>query len=388
MLGTVFMDNALSTLMSMSILIGGFVLLFFAYRSNSDGKALIKKSIEKRNLFAEIILLLMAIIEGVNAATYAVKEGRDFGASIAMHVFGGVMSGIFAFGIYKQVMDVAMAIKGNKHPIIIAKELIDVLGTVILAVVFPIVNTYFVAIAAKHPHDFWHTLLFDWGRIQSGSVYYSTVVGMAHVFACFLLSLNSFDTTLFETKIADPGGVTDPLAQASDEDDSEDADIDDAFDTTESNASTDLQSEQDEPEIITTLPVPVSFDPEKVDVENYLVEKFQVDRQRLHHRLAVNPTFKKDIGNLVIEALTFREEWETAMANVSEANRKIAESERKKALFEKSYNFDPEKTSYKYVLRDLKELTELNKHGKLVCEEAERNYEAVRAEIRDELTVV
>lgn len=374
MLGTVFMDNALSTLMSMSILIGGFVLLFFAYRSNSDGKALIKKSIEKRNLFAEIILLLMAVIEGVNAATYAVKEGRDFGASIAMHVFGGVMSGIFAFGIYKQVMDVAMAVKGNKHPIIIAKELIDVLGTVVLAVIFPIVNTYFVAIAAKHPHDFWHTLLFDWGRIQSGSVYYSTVVGMAHVFACFLLSLNSFDTTLFETKIADPGGVTDPLAQASD------SDIDDDADTDNNDSG-----------LITTLPVPTTFDPEKVDVENYLVENFQVDRQRLHHRLAVNPTFKKDIGNLVTEALTFREEWDNAKAGISEATRKIEVNEKRMRTIENNtYGFDKDNPGrvFSHLAQETKDLKELNKHAQKEADMAEQNYNAVLDEINSELAVV
>lgn len=374
MLGTVFMDNALSTLMSMSILIGGFVLLFFAYRSNSDGKALIKKSIEKRNLFAEIILLLMAIIEGVNAATYAVKEGRDFGASIAMHVFGGVMSGIFAFGIYKQVMDVAMAIKGNKHPIIIAKELIDVLGTVILAVIFPIVNTYFVAIAAKHPHDFWYTLLFDWGRIQSGSVYYSTVVGMAHVFACFLLSLNSFDTTLFEKKIADPGGDDVPLTQASDSDIDEDADTD-----------------NNDSGLITTLPVPTTFDPEKVDVENYLVENFQVDRQRLHHRLLVNPTFKRSISSLVTEALTFREEWENAKAGISEAMRKIETNEKRIRTIEKNtYGFDADNPGrvYIHLSQETKDLKEINKQAQKEADLAETNYNSVLDEINNELSVV
>ncbi len=371
MLATIFMDNALSTLMSMAILIGGFVLLFFAYRSNSDGKALIKKSIEKRNLFAEIILLLMAIIEGVNAATYAVKEGRDFGASIAMHVFGGVMSGIFAFGIYKQVMDVALAIKGKKHPLIIGKELIDVLGTIILAVIFPVVNTYFVAIAAKHPQDFWNTVLFDWGRIHSGSVYYSTVVGMAHVFACFLLSLNSFDTTLFETKIDEPGGVTDPLAEASDDEESDDADIDD-----------------DKPEIITTLPVPTTFDPAKVDVENYLCENFTVDRQRLHHRLAVNPVFKRDIGNLVTEALTYREEWENHKAQLSEAMRKIEQNEgRMRKIEQNTYGFDVDNPGrvYEYLAKETKDLKEMNRHVQKESSLAETNYNSVLDEINSEL---
>lgn len=373
MFATVFADKALSTLMSMSILIGGFVLLFFAYRSNSDGKALIKKSIEKRNLFAEIILLLMAIIEGVNAATYAVKEGRDFGASIAMHVFGGVMSGIFAFGIYKQVMDVAMAIKKNKHPIIIFKELIDVLGTIALAVIFPIVNTYFVAIAAKHPHDFWHTLLFDWGRIQSGSVYYSTVVGMAHVFACFLLSLNSFDTTVFETNIADPGGDDTPLTQASD-DDSEDADIDD-----------------DKAEVITTLPVPATFDPEKVDIENYLVENFQVDRQALIERFRASPNLRRELKNLVTEALTHREEWETAKAILSEATRKIEQNKtRMKRIEDNTYGFDPAVPGRVYtVLRsETEEYEKMSKETKKEADLAEKNYNLALDAINDELSVI
>jgi len=371
MLAAVFMDNALSTLMSLSILIGGFVLLFFAYRSSSDGKALIKKSIEKRNLFAEIILLLMAIIEGVNAATYAVKEGRDFGASIAMHVFGGVMSGIFAFGIYKQVMDVVLAVKKDKHPLIISKEVVDVLFTVVLAVIFPIVNTYFVAIAAKHPQDFWNTLFFDWGRIRSGSVYYSTVVGMAHVLACFVLSLNSFDTTLFETKIDEPGGVTDPLADASDDDESDDADTD-----------------NNDSGIITTLPVPTKFDPEKVDVENYLCENFTVDRQRLHHRLLVNTAFRRQMSNLVTEALTYREDWENFKATYSEALRKIEMNERRmKSIESNTYGFDKDNPGrvYTHLAQETKDLKELNKEGKKDCDLAETNYNAILDEINSEL---
>jgi len=377
------MENALSTLMSMSILIGGFVLLFFAYRSNSDGKALIKKSIEKRNLFAEIILLLMAIIEGVNAATYAVKEGRDFGASIAMHVFGGIMSGVFAFGIYKQVTDVVLAIKNNKHYLIIVKELVDVLGTVVLAVIFPIVNTYFVAIAAKHPQDFWNTLLLDWARIRSGSVYYSTVVGMAHVFACFLLSLNSFDTTLFEEKIDDLGGESDPLTVASDEDNSDDAKVEKAVE--------EKDAVEEKPKIITTLPVAVTFDPTKVDIENYLVENFKVDKKRLSQRLSEDPDFRREISNLVTEALTYREEWENYKANLAEATRKIEQNEKNMSRIEKNhYGFDPDNPGRVYNTFKLenKELKEMNKHGQEQCDEAENNYNAVLDEINDELATI
>ena len=367
MLATVFMDKLMSMGMSLSVLIGAFVLLFFAYRSNSDGKAIIKNAIQKRNLFIEIVLFFMAIIEGFNAASYAVREGRDFGSAIAMHVLGGVLSGVFAFAIYKQVTELIIAARDKKHPAIIVKEAIDVLGSVALAIAFPIINNYFIAITAKNPHDFWNTILFDWGRIRNGSVFYSTALGMAHVAGCFLLSLSSFDLSVLEDS---NGGADDPLTQASDSKD-DDADIND-----------------DKPEIITTLPVPVTFDPEKVDVENYLCENFTVDKQRLHHRLVVNPTFKKDIGNLVTEALTYREEWETAKANVAEATRIIEENRRKKRLMEQAYNHDPEKTTYKVVLKTIQEYTELNKHGEDLVKESENNYEAVKAEIKSELTVL
>ena len=369
MLATVFMDKLMSMGMSLSVLIGAFVLLFFAYRSNSDGKAIIKNAIQKRNLFIEIVLFFMAIIEGFNAASYAVREGRDFGSAIAMHVLGGVLSGVFAFAIYKQVTELIIAARDKKHPAIIMKEAIDVVGSVALAIAFPIINSYFIAIAAKNPHDFWNTIMFDWGRIRNGSVFYSTALGMAHVAGCFLLSLSSFDLSVLD----EPGGVTDPLADASD-DDSDDADTD-----------------NNDSGLITTLPVPITFDPTKVDVENYLCENFTVDRQRLHHRLAVNPTFKKDIGNLVTEALTFREEWENHKAQLSEATRKIETNEtRMRRIEQNTYGFDSDNPGrvYDHLAKETEDLKELNRHVQKEADEAETNYEAVKAEIKSELTVL
>lgn len=368
MFATVFMDKIMSMGMSLSVLIAAFVLLFFAYRSNSDGKAIIKNAIQKRNLFIEIVLFFMAIIEGFNAASYAVKEGRDFGSAIAMHVLGGVLSGVFAFAIYKQVTELIIAARDKKHPAIIAKEAIDVVGSVALAIAFPIINSYFIAIAAKNPHDFWNTILFDWGRIRNGSVFYSTALGMAHVAGCFLLSLSSFDLSVLEDS---NGGADDPLAEASDDEESDDADIDD-----------------DKPEIITTLPVPVTFDPEKVDVENYLCENFTVDRQRLHHRLAVNPVFKRDISNLVTEALTYREEWENHKAQLSEATRKIETNEtRMRKIEQNTYGFDVDNPGrvYDYLAKETKDLKEMNRHVQKESSLAETNYNSVLDEINSEL---
>jgi len=367
MLATVFMDKLMSMGMSLSVLIGAFVLLFFAYRSNSDGKAIIKNAIQKRNLFIEIVLFFMAIIEGFNAASYAVREGRDFGSAIAMHVLGGVLSGVFAFAIYKQVTELIVAARDKKHPAIIVKEAVDVVGSIALAIAFPIINSYFIAIAAKNPHDFWNTIMFDWGRIRNGSVFYSTALGMAHVAGCFLLSLSSFDLSVLEDS---NGGADDPLTQASD-DDSDDADTD-----------------NNDSGLITTLPVPVSFDPTKVDVENYLCENFTVDKQRLHHRLAVNSVFKREISNLVTEALTFREEWENHKAQLSEAIRKIEQNEtRMKRIENNTYGFDSDNPGrvYDHLAKETKDLKELNRHVQKEANLAETNYNAVLDEINSEL---
>lgn len=367
MLATVFMDKLVSMGMSLSVLIGVVVILFIALKSKSDGKELIKNVAVKRNLVIEIILFAMAIIEGFNAAGYAVKEGRDFGAAIAMHVLGGVLSGAFAFAISKQAIEFTIAIQKRKHPIIIIKEGIDVVGSLALSIAAPALNAYFVAIAAKAPRDFWNIILFEWGSpIHSASVMYSTGLGMLHIVGCFVLSIASLEVEkLFDSS----GGTAYPLTQASDSTD------DDA----------------DTPEIITTLPVPTTFDPEKVDVENYLVENFQVDRQRLHHRLGVNPTFRREIRNLVTEALTHREEWETAKAILSEATRKIETNKTRMERIEKNtYGFDPAVPGRVYnVLRsETEEYEKMTKDTKKEADLAEKNYNLALDAINDELSVI
>lgn len=370
MLATIFMDKIVSMGMSLSVLIGVVVILFIALKSKSDGKELIKNVAVKRNLVIEIILFAMAIIEGFNAAGYALKEGRDYGAAIAMHVLGGVLSGAFAFAISKQAIEFTIAIQKQKHPIIIVKEGLDVIGSLMLSIAAPALNAYFVAVAAKAPRDFWNIVLFDWGSpIHSASVMYSTGLGMLHIAGCFVLSIASLEVErLFDSD----GGTVDPLTEASEEDDSEDADIDD-----------------DKPEIITTLPVPVAFDPKKVNVENYLNENFpHVDKQRLHHRLTVDHAFRTSISNLVIEALTHREDWDNQKAIISEAQRIIDNKTRTKEMMERPYNFDPERIVYKNVVREIKDREEQTKEAKRECKLAEDNYNAVLDEIQEELAAI
>jgi len=140
--------------------------------------------------------------------------------------------------------------------------------------------------------------------------------------------------------------------------------------------------------LITTLPVPTKFDPDKVDVENYLCENFTVDRQRLHHRLLVNTAFRRQMSNLVTEALTYREDWENFKATYSEALRKIDMNERRmKSIESNTYGFDKDNPGrvYTHLAQETKDLKELNKEGKKDCELAETNYNAILDEINSEL---
>lgn len=326
----VFMDKVLSTTMSMGILAAAFILLYFAYRSKSDGKALVKTAIEKRNLFIEIILLFMGLIEGVNAASYAVKEGRDFGASIAMHVLGGIISGVFAFGIYKQVTDVALALRDSKHPVIIGKEILDVVITIGLAILFPIVNSYFVAIVTNAHQDFWNTLFLDWGRIKHGSVFYSTILGEAHIVACLSLSLNSFDTSVFETT-ADDGGVIVPLTQASDSTD------DDAEAETTTDDEEDTSTDAPNQDII-----PYSRIPDRTNILNYIKTHLshRVDIDRIKHKMMIDDLFLDKVAVAVEDCLKVCDKWDAEKAILQAAKVEVEKKKKMLSRARQSYNFD------------------------------------------------
>lgn len=358
------LEGLFNSIIPMSALFGFVIVLIIAMKSKSDGKALIETFKKKRFLGIEISQGALALSEGMMAAAISVELfALPYGVRLTGHVALILVSVFSGFQIGDQIKEAKAAFDSGVN---VVAECADAIFSVALSILPPFANVAYIATSLKGYRDITYFFTFQHDRIKSGMIMITCWIFVIHVLVVIYLA-----TASTRKEKSEPGGVTDPLAQASD------SDIDDDADTDNNDSG-----------LITTLPVPTTFDPEKVDVENYLVENFQVDRQRLHHRLAVNPTFKKDIGNLVTEALTFREEWETAKANVMEADRSIAENERKKALFEKSYNFDPEKISYKHVLRDLKELTELNKHGKQVCKEAENNYNAVLDEINSELAVV
>jgi hypothetical protein len=196
------MEKMLSSFMSIGVLIGCFFIFYLIYRSKSTGKDLVGNVVSKRFLYLEVILLIMAIIEGFNAATYAVKEGRDFGASIAMHVLGGLFSGVCAFGISKQIVELAVALKEQKHPLVIVKELGDAILATGLAILFPCINSFFIAIITDHHQDFWYSLnLSNWAKVENASVYYSTLLGAGHILGCFYITWASFDVDLLETKM-------------------------------------------------------------------------------------------------------------------------------------------------------------------------------------------
>lgn len=358
------LENLFNSVIPMSALFGFIIILVIAMKSKSDGKALIETFKKKRFLGIEISQGALGLSEGMMAAAISVELfALPYGVRLTGHVALILVSAFSGFQIGDQIKEAKKAIELGED---VVAECADAVLSVALTILPAFANVAYIATSLKGFRDVEYFFTLQLGRIKSGMIHITCWIFLIHVIVVFYLATASTR----KEKNNQSGGTDDPLTQASDSED-DDADIDD-----------------DKPEIITTLPVPVSFDPTKVDVENYLCENFTVDKQRLHHRLAVNPTFKKDISNLVTEALTYREEWENYKAQLSELTRNIQENERKRRLTEKSYNHDPQKTTYKHLIKDIKEQTALAKHGQDQVDEANNNYEAVLAEIKSELATL
>lgn len=360
------LEGLFNSIIPMSALFGFVIILVIAMKSKSDGKALIETFKKKRFLGIEISQGALALSEGMMAAAISVELfALPYGVRLTGHVALILVSVFSGFQIGDQIKEAKAAFDSGVN---VVAECADAIFSVALSILPPFANVAYIATSLKGYRDITYFFTFQHDRIKSGMIMITCWIFVIHVLVVIYLA-----TASTRKEKDEPGGVTDPLAQASDSED-DDADIDD-----------------DKPKIITTLPVPVTFDPEKVDVENYLVENFQVDRQRLHHRLVVNPTFKKDIGNLVTEALTFREEWDNAKAGISEATRKIEVNEKRmKTIENNTYGFDKDNPGrlFSHLAQETKDLKELSKHAQKEADMAEKNYNAVLDEINSELAVV
>lgn len=362
------LEQLFNSIIPMSALFGFVIILVIAMKSKSDGKALIETFKKKRFLGIEISQGALGLSEGMMAAAISVELfALPYGVRLTGHIALILVSAFAGFQIGDQIKEAKKAIDIGEDVI---AECVDAIVSVALTILPAFANVAYIATSLKGFRDVEYFFTFQLGRIKSGMIHITCWIFLIHVLVVFYLATASTR----KEKDNQSGGTDVPLTQASD-DDSEDADIDD----------------DDEAEIITTLPVPATFDPEKVDIENYLVENFQVDRQRLHHRLGVNPTFRREIKNLVTEALTHREEWETAKAILSEATRKIEQNKTRMERIEKNtYGFDPAVPGRVYtVLRsETEEYEKMSKDTKKEADLAEKNYNLALDAINDELSVI
>ena len=355
------LENLFNSVIPMSALFGFIIILVIAMKSKSDGKALIETFKKKRFLGIEISQGALALSEGMMAAAISVELfALPYGVRLTGHVALILVSVFSGFQIGDQIKEAKNAIENGVD---VVAECADAFMSVLLSILPPFANVAYIATSLKGYRDIVYFFTFQHDRIKSGMIMITCWIFVIHVLVVIYLA-----TASTRKEKDEPGGVTDPLAQASD--------------------STDDDADIDKPEIITTLPVPISFDPTKVDVENYLCENFTVDRQRLHHRLAVNPVFKRDISNLVTEALTYREEWENHKAQLSEATRKIETNEtRMRRIEQNTYGFDGDNPGrvYDYLAKETKDLKEMNRHVQKESSLAETNYNSVLDEINSEL---
>jgi hypothetical protein len=361
------LEQLFNSIIPMSALLGFIVVLVIAMRSKSDGKALIETFKKKRFLGIEISQSALALSEGMMAAAISVELfALPYGVRLTGHIALILVSVFSGLQIGDQIKEAKKAIEDGVD---VVAECADAIMSVVLTIVPAFANVAYIATSLKGYRDIMYFFTFQHDRIKSGMIMITCWIFIIHVLVVIYLATASTR----KERDNQSGGTVDPLTQASD-DDSEDADIDD-----------------DKAEIITTLPVATTFDPDKVDIENYLVENFQVDRQRLHHRLEVNPTFRREVKNLVTEALTHREEWETAKAILSEATRKIEQNKtRIKRIEDNTYGFDPAVPGRVYtVLRsETEEYEKMSKDTKKEADLAEKNYNLALDAINDELSAI
>lgn len=356
------LEQLFNSLIPMSALLGFIVVLVIAMRSKSDGKALIETFKKKRFLGIEISQGALALSEGMMAAAISVELfALPYGVRLTGHVALILVSVFSGFQIGDQIKEAKKAIEDG---IDVVAECADAVFSVALSILPPFANVAYIATSLKGYRDITYFFTFQHDRIKSGMIMITCWIFIIHVLVVIYLATASTR----KEKDNQSGGTADPLTVASDSDIDDDADDD--------NSS-----------IITSLPVPTTFDPTKVDVKNYLCENFTVDRDRLSAKLTSNVVFRREIGNLVTEALTYREEWDNHKAQLSEAKRKIENNEGRAKRMENSYNFNPNDLSRSYVfMRDENEdLKELNKHVQRESNLAETNYNAVLDEINSQL---
>ena len=359
------LENLFNSLIPMSALFGFIIILVVTMRSKSDGKALIETFKKKRFLGIEISQGALGLSEGMMAAAISVELfALPYGVRLTGHVALILVSAFSGFQIGDQIKEAKKAIEDGVD---VVAECADAVMSVILTILPAFANVAYIATSLKGFRDVEYFFTLQLGRIKSGMIHITCWIFVIHVFVVFYLATASTR----KERDNQSGGTAPPLAEASDDDESDDADTD-----------------NNDSGIITTLPVPTKFDPDKVDVENYLCENFTVDRQRLHHRLLVNTAFRRQMSNLVTEALTYREDWENFKATYSEALRKIDMNERRmRSIESNTYGFDKDNPGrvYTHLAQETKDLKELNKEGKRDCDLAETNYNAILDEINSEL---
>lgn len=356
------LEQLFNSIIPMSALLGFIVVLVIAMKSKSDGKALIETFKKKRFLGIEISQSALALSEGMMAAAISVELfALPYGVRLTGHIALILVSVFSGLQIGDQIKEAKTAIENGVD---VVAECADAVMSVILTIVPAFANVAYIATSLKGFRDVEYFFTFQLGRIKSGMIHITCWIFLIHVFVVFYLATASTR----KERDNQSGGTAPPLAEASDDDESDDADTD-----------------NNDSGIITTLPIVTTFDPEKVDVENYLCENFTVDRQRLNRRLASDYSFRKRIGNLVVEALTLREDWENLKAHLSESTRTVQELVRRKLLAERSYNHDPEKITYKTILKNLTHNEELNRVGLKDCTLAETNYNGALEDIQSEL---
>jgi len=194
-------ESLLTSLAPFSLIIVFFILIVYALRSKNDGKNLIKTFIEKKTLMLEIVLLFIAVVEATVAAQLGQKEGMAYASRLGMHMSLALASATVGFGIFKQMTEFFDAIRQKAPAYIIAKEGVEWLFSIMITLIAPVVNTYYIVLSLHAQQQVFAAFNGDFLSLSNPTAFVSTAVCFVHICGVFYLGLLTYEIKLVVTPI-------------------------------------------------------------------------------------------------------------------------------------------------------------------------------------------
>lgn len=201
------MENFLSIVMPLVAIIAITLIIVFIVRSKNDGTALVKEFKKKKVIFLEVLLAAMNVFEAFIAAEVSASHGLNYSVRIAMHLSLATMSIVTGMTYFSLWYNVAHNIKHKAKPVVIIKEVVEVLLASALVFIPPFVNTMFIVLGRNSQGDMQvfvdnllHVHFFQaMFSVKDPVSFVSSMMFVIHIIGIVYLGLYGLDTAKKET---------------------------------------------------------------------------------------------------------------------------------------------------------------------------------------------